>query len=64
MKVGKAQLFISMLGYYLLGAFFKKINTQINNIALLTSFITSTLMTILSTYLLSRTLGYPSQGFF
>ncbi|WP_166734367.1 acyltransferase [Serratia fonticola] len=64
MKVGKAQLFISMLGYYLLGAFFKKINTQINNIALFTSFVSSTLITILSTYLLSRTLGYPSQGFF
>ncbi|WPR95477.1 acyltransferase family protein [Klebsiella aerogenes] len=64
LKVGKAQLFIAMLGYFLLGGFLKELRITINTKALFIIFILSTLATIISTCIISKIIKSPSQAFF
>ncbi|MFV8985358.1 acyltransferase [Serratia fonticola] len=64
LKVGKAQLFISMSGYFLLGGFLRKMKFNLNNWVLISAFLISTTATIISTIIISNYLGSPSQAFF
>lgn len=64
LKVGKAQLFISMSGYFLLGGFLRKMRFNLNNWVLISAFLISTTATIISTIIISNHLGSPSQAFF
>lgn len=64
LKVGKAQLFIAMLGYFLLGGFLREVKFRISSKLLVVIFTLSTAITIFSTCIISNTIGAPSQGFF
>ncbi|TXE34112.1 acyltransferase family protein [Serratia marcescens] len=64
LKVGKAQLFLAMIGYFLLGGLLRNIKFDISTKLLSVIIFLSTTATVVATCIFSNIKGQPSQAFF